>query len=171
MKYVSAVSDAFSCPLFIVVIGMSSPDSPGFELESGLKGVVVFPTSSLSSLSSSSCSKRGSVSPKSAILNKISILKWKSVKKTKPNFEKKTSNALKADCLVHRVTFNPNRASPGKVPRVPVPKLDDGAVLVLGSLYLIFDLAVSGHANNYIVNNVARALVDGLTAKFVGEIV
>ena len=171
MKYVSAVSDAFSCSLFIVVIGMSSPDSPGFELESGLKGVVVFPTSSLSSLSSSSCSKRGSVSPKSAILNKISILKWKSVKKTKPNFEKKTSNALKADCLVHRVTFNPNRASPGEVPRVPVPKLDDGAVLVLGSLYLIFDLAVSGHANNYIVNNVARALVDGLTAKFVGEIV
>ena len=156
---------------FIVVIGMSSPDSPGFELESGLKVVVVFPTSSLSSLSSSSCSKRGSVSPKSAILNKISILKWKSVKKTKPNFEKKTSNALKADCLVHRVTFNPNRASPGEVPRVPVPKLDDGAVLVLGSLYLIFDLAVSGHANNYIVNNVARALVDGLTAKFVGEIV
>ena len=156
---------------FIVVIGMSSPDSPGFELESGLKVVVVFPTSSLSSLSSSSCSKRGSVSPKSAILNKISILKWKSVKKTKPNFEKKTSNAVKADCLVHRVTFNPNRASPGEVPRVPVPKLDDGAVLVLGSLYLIFDLAVSGHANNYVVNNVARALVDGLTVKFVGEIV
>ena len=91
--------------------------------------------------------------------------------KTKPNFEKKTSNALKADCLVHRVTFNPNRASPGEVPRVPVPKLDDGAVLVLGSLYLIFDLAVCGHANNYIVNNVARALVDGLTVKFVGEIV
>ena len=42
---------------------------------------------------------------------------------------------------------------------------------MLGSLYLIFDLAVSGHANNYVVNNVARALVDGLTVKFVGEIV
>ena len=39
-----------------------------------------------------------------------------------------------------------------------------------GSLSLIFDLAVSGHANDYIVNNVARALVVRLTVKFAGEI-
>ena len=31
-------------------------------------------------------------------------------------------------------------------------------------------MAVSGHANSYIVNNVARALVDRLTVKFAGEI-
>ena len=30
----------------------------------------------------------------------------------------------------------------------------------------IFDSAVSGHANSYIVNNVSRALVDRLTVKF-----
>ena len=30
-----------------------------------------------------------------------------------PNFEEKISNALKADRTVHRVTFNPNKASPG----------------------------------------------------------
>ena len=42
-------------------------------------------------------------------------------------------------------------------------------VPVTGSLSLIFDLAASGHANNYNVNNVARA--DRLTVKFTGEIV
>ena len=30
-----------------------------------------------------------------------------------PNFEEKITNALKADRTVHRVTFNPNKASPG----------------------------------------------------------
>ena len=48
--------------------------------------------------------------------------------------------------------------------------LDDGVVLVPGSLSLIFNLAVSGHANNYIVNNVPRALFDRLTVKFAGGI-
>ena len=113
--------------------------------------------------------------PKSAILNKISnfFSRWKSVKKKKkktPNYEKKTSNALRADRAIHRVTFRPYRASPSEVLRVPVPKLGDGVVLVPGSLSLIFDLAVSGHANDYIVKNVARALVDRLTVKFAGEI-
>ena len=39
-----------------------------------------------------------------------------------------------------------------------------------GSLSLIFDLAVSGHANNYILKNVARLLVDMLIVKFAIEI-
>ena len=90
-------------------------------------------------------------------------------KKTNPNFEKKSLNALKADRAIHRVTFHPNRASPSEVLGIPVPKLGDGVVLVPGSLSLIFDLAVSGHANDYIVNNVARALVVRLTVKFAGE--
>ena len=93
-----------------------------------------------------------------------------SVEKPTQILKKKTSNALKADGAIHRVTFNPNRASPGEVLRVPVPKLDDVVVLVPGSLSPIFDMAVSGHANSYIVNNVARALVDRLTVKFAGEI-
>ena len=40
-----------------------------------------------------------------------------------------------------------------------------------GPLSFIFELAVNGHANKYIVNNVARALVDGLTVEFAEEIV
>ncbi|PFX32995.1 hypothetical protein AWC38_SpisGene2097 [Stylophora pistillata] len=81
------------------------------------------------------------------------------------------SNALKADHVIHRVTFNPKSPSPGEVLRVPVPKLDNGVVLVPGSLALIFNLTVSEHANNFFVNNVSRALVDRLTLKFAGEIV
>ena len=87
-----------------------------------------------------------------------------------PNFEEKTTNALKADRTVHRVTFNPNKASPGETLFIPVPKLNDEVVLVPGSLALIFDLTVSGHANNFLVNNVSRALVNRLTVKFAGEI-
>lgn len=35
---------------------------------------------------------------------------------------------------------------------------------------MLFNLTVSGHANNYLVNDVARALVDRLIVKFAGEI-
>ena len=85
-----------------------------------------------------------------------------------PSHEKKTSNALKADRVIHRVTFNRNKASPGEILHIPIPKLDDGVILVPGTLALI--LFVSGHANNFLVNNVARALVDRFTVKFAGEI-
>ena len=56
-----------------------------------------------------------------------------------PNFEEKITNALKADRIVHRVTFNPNKASPGETLYIPVPKLNDEVVLVPGSLAVIFD--------------------------------
>ncbi|PFX14804.1 hypothetical protein AWC38_SpisGene21013 [Stylophora pistillata] len=88
-----------------------------------------------------------------------------------PSFENKMSNALKADRVIHKVTFNPNSASPGEVLRVPVPKLDNGVVGVPGSLALVFHLPVTGHANNFFVYNVARALVHQLTFKFAREIV
>ena len=64
-----------------------------------------------------------------------------------PSHEKKISNALKADRKVHRVTFNPNKASLGETLHIPVPKLDDGVVLVPRSLALVFNLTVSSHAN------------------------
>ena len=89
------------------------------------------------------------------------------MKKTNPNFEiKKTSNTLKADRAIHRVTFNPNRASSAEVLRVPVPKHNNRDALVPGPFQPIFDSAVCGHANSYIVDNVSRALVGSLTVKF-----
>ena len=41
--------------------------------------------------------------------------------------------------------------------------------MVPESLAVVFNLT-SGQANNFIVNNVSRALVDSLTVKFAGEI-
>ena len=99
--------------------------------------------------------------------SKISIiLKPKSGKKPTQILKKMTSNTLKADRAIHRVAFNPNRASSAEVLGVSVPKPNNRDVLVPGSFSLIFDSAVSGHANSYIVNNVSRALVDKLTVKF-----
>ena len=69
----------------------------------------------------------------------------------------------------HRVTFNPNKASPGKTLYLSVPKLDDRVVLVPGSLALVFNLIVSGQTNNFPVNNVSRALVSQLVVKFAGK--
>ena len=93
------------------------------------------------------------------------LLKWKSAKKTKPIFEKKTSSALKVDRIIHRVTFNPLGL------RVPAPRFYDDVVLVPGFLSLIFDSTVSGESNNFLVNNALRALVTRLTVKFAREIV
>ena len=87
----------------------------------------------------------------------------------RPTFEKKTPLALKADMIKHRVTFNPNKASPGETLRVAVPKRKDGLLLVPGSFALDFNLAVSGEENNFLVNNVARTLVSRLVVKVAGE--
>ena len=88
----------------------------------------------------------------------------------RPSFEKKIPNSLKADRVKHRFTFNPSKASPGETMYIVVPKLEDEAVLVPGSLALMFNLVVSGHANNFLVNNISRALVSRLVVKFAGEI-
>ena len=64
---------------------------------------------------------------------------------------------------------NPNFESQVQALRVSVPKFDGGVVHVPGSLSLIFDLAVSVPAKNYIVKT-ARGLVNKLTEKFAGEI-
>ena len=47
-----------------------------------------------------------------------------------------------------------------------VPKHNNRDALVPGPFQPIFDSAVCGHANSYIVDNVSRALVGRLTVKF-----
>ena len=91
----------------------------------------------------------------------------------KPNqvLKKKMSNVLKVGRIIHWVTFNPGGASSCEVHRDPVSRFDDDVVLVPGSLSLIFDLTVSTEANNFLLNNVLRALVDRLTVEFTEEII
>ena len=87
-----------------------------------------------------------------------------------PTHSEKTKNAMKAPRSVKRITFNPSEANPGQTLRVHVPKLNKNEVLVPGSLALRFDIDLSGgHANNFLVQNVSRALVSRMSVKFGGE--
>jgi len=74
---------------------------------------------------------------------------------------------LKANRVVDRVTFNPSSAEPGKTLFIQVPNLGENEVLVPGSLALRFNVNLSGgHTNNYLVQNVLRALVSNMKVKF-----
>ena len=86
-----------------------------------------------------------------------------------PTHSVKTKNAMKAPRSVKRITFNPSEANPGETLYVHVPKLNKNEVLVPGSLALRFDIDLSGgHANNFLVQNVSRALVSQMAVKFAG---
>ena len=86
-----------------------------------------------------------------------------------PSHSEKVLNAMKAERTVKRITFNPTEANPGETLYVSVPKLAVNEVIVAGSLALVFNinLKVTGaQANNYLVQNVSRALVDKFKVKF-----
>ena len=51
-----------------------------------------------------------------------------------------------------------------------IPKFAEGIVIVPGSVALLLNLNVAGHANNTLVNNVGRNLVTSLKVKFGGEV-
>ena len=89
-----------------------------------------------------------------------------------PSHSEKVLGAMKAERTVKRITFNPTDANPGETLYVRVPKLVVNEVIVAGSLALVFNinLKVTGaHANNYLVQNVSRALVDKFKVKFAGS--
>ena len=77
-----------------------------------------------------------------------------------PTHNSKTLRSMKAPYAVKRITFDRPDANPGDMLQVHVPKLNKNEVLVPGSLALRFDIDLSGgHANNFLVQNVSRALV------------
>ena len=87
-----------------------------------------------------------------------------------PSHMEKTLGAMKAERSVRRITFKPSSANPGEILCVSVPKLDEHEVIVPGSLALRFNINLSGgHANNFLVQNVSRALVEKFFVKFAGE--
>ena len=91
-----------------------------------------------------------------------------------PSHSEKVLGAMKAERTVKRITFNPTGANPGETLYVSVPKLAENEVIVAGSLALVFNIKLNvtgAHANNYLVQNVSRALVDRLTVKFDATIV
>ena len=91
-----------------------------------------------------------------------------------PSHSEKVIGAMKAERTVKEITFNPSSANPGETLYVSVPKLLENEVIVAGSLALVFDIKLDvpgAHANNYLVKNVSRALVDKLTVKFAASTV
>ena len=91
-----------------------------------------------------------------------------------PSHSKKVIGAMKAERTLKRITFSKTEAKPGETLYVHVPKLAENEVIVPGSLALVFDinLKVPGaHANNYLVQNVSRALVDKLKVKLAGVMI
>ena len=86
-----------------------------------------------------------------------------------PTHNEKTLGALKAIREVNCITFNPSSANPSETLYVYVPKLNENEVLVPNTLALVFDIDLSGgHANNFLVPNVSRALIDKLVVNFAG---
>ena len=77
---------------------------------------------------------------------------------------------IKARSTLNRITLTPSEASPDETLYVDIPKLADNVVLVPGSVYLTFDLNVTGHANNTLVNNVGRNSVKRQRVLFGGEV-
>ena len=91
-----------------------------------------------------------------------------------PSHSAKTLGAMKAVRTVKRATHNPNAADPGSTLYVAVPKLHPEEVIVPGTLALLFNLDLKltgGHADNYLVQNVSRALISRFFVKYAGETV
>ena len=54
---------------------------------------------------------------------------------------------LKANSTLHRITLTPSNANPGETLYIEIPKLTDNMVIVPGSVFLVFNMAISGHEN------------------------
>lgn len=90
----------------------------------------------------------------------------------RPTHNEKKLGAMKAERAVKRITFDRTEANPDETLYVSVPKLNENEVIVPGSLALRFNIDLSGgHADNFLVDNVTRALIDKLTVKYAGTVV
>ena len=90
--------------------------------------------------------------------------------KLNPNRAPREPFGIKARSTLNRITLTLSEASPNETLYVEIPKLAENIVLVPGSVYLTFDLNVTGHANNTLVNNVGRNLVKRQRVLFGGEV-
>ena len=71
---------------------------------------------------------------------------------------------LKANSTLNRITLTPSNANPGETLYIEIPKLTENMAIVPGS-----NMAISGHENNTVVNNISRNLVKRQRVVFGGE--
>ena len=76
---------------------------------------------------------------------------------------------LKANSTLNRITLTPSNANPGETLYIEIPKLTENMVIVPGSVFLVFNLTLSVHENNTVVNNISRSLVKRQRVVFGGE--
>ena len=88
-----------------------------------------------------------------------------------PNRVPRMRRGLKAEASLNRVTLNPSSANPGETLYINIPQLADNLVIVPGSVYITFDMSVTGHKNNTLVNNLGRNLVSRYRVLFEGEVI
>ena len=88
-----------------------------------------------------------------------------------PNRVPRTRGGLKAGTSLNRVTLNPSSAEPGETLYIEIPKLSENLVIVPGSVYIIFDMVVTGHKDNTLVNNLGRNLISQYKVLLGGEII
>lgn len=85
-----------------------------------------------------------------------------------PGFSAKTFHAMKVERFINRSPFDPTTAHPGETLLVKLPRMPEEALIVPGTISLVFkiDLTAEKHANNFLVQNVSRGLVEKLTVRF-----
>ena len=89
----------------------------------------------------------------------------------RPTYPAKRLRTMQAERLVNRISLEPATAKPGAIINVRVPKLNKNMVIVLGSLALDFEIDLTGgHANNFLVQNITRALISRMDVLFGGTI-
>ena len=87
-----------------------------------------------------------------------------------PNRYPREDFGLKADSKLNRVTMNPSSVNPGETLYVDNPKLAEGLLIVPSSVAILFNLNVTGHANNTLVNNFGRNMVAKFKVSLGGEV-
>ena len=89
----------------------------------------------------------------------------------RPTYTAKRLRTMQAEQAVNRISLEPATAKPGAILNVRVPKLNENMVLVPGSLAIDFEIDLTGgHANNFLVQNVTRALISRMDVLFGGTV-
>jgi len=83
---------------------------------------------------------------------------------------KTTPRGVKAERMHHVISYNPVTWVSGQPLLVRIPKLAANDLIVPLSLYLTFDLNITGSADAWFINNISANLIDRLVVKWGGKV-
>jgi hypothetical protein len=85
--------------------------------------------------------------------------------------QKKQGFGVKAERTYHITSHSPSTISAGETLYVRIPKLGKNTLIIPNTLKLSFSISLSGHKDNYVVNNLGRNIIIKKVTKIGGEIV